>query len=119
MPGCSLNEKTFSNGISKLYPWSEIRSGDQITQLDGNKGTADTITFIETINRINYVVIYLLILLEDTERIWGEWLSPNMQSFLNREYHKAVGQAEGRNKVIKRIKTVLDEVSAKPGCGVG
>lgn len=42
-----------------------------------------------------------------------------MQSFLNREYHKAVGQAEGRNKVIKRIKTVLDEVSAKPGCGVG
>lgn len=36
-----------------------------------------------------------------------------MQSFLNREYHKAVGQAEGRNKVIKRIKTVLDEVSTK------
>lgn len=42
-----------------------------------------------------------------------------MQSFLNREYHKAVEQAEGRNKVMKRIKTVLAEVSAKPGCVVG
>jgi len=36
-----------------------------------------------------------------------------------REYHKAIGQAEGRNKVMKRIKMVLAEVSAKPGCGVG
>ena len=69
---------------------------------------------LKRINCINYVAIYSNQSphsFEGTERRSEHaWLSPNMKSFLN---WKAAGQGGGGNKVIKRIKIVLAEASAK------